>query len=68
MTASEFVNKCDRAGGLYKLFETGVFPHQIENAAPLEFRCTLYLAYEDYKDFKKFEDKYYTMVEECKHE
>lgn len=68
MTSSEFVNKCDRAGGLYNLFETGVSPHQIESTAPLEFRCALYLAYEAYQDFKRFESKYYAMVEECKHE
>ena len=68
MNASEFINKCDLEGGLSALFDYGITPYQIENTAPLDFRSNLYNAYRAWQHFKAYEDTFYKMCEECKHE
>ena len=68
LNVAEFINKCDYEGGLVPLFNKGVSPYQLENTTPLPFRANLYKAYEVWKEFKKYEDKYYQMCEDCMHE
>lgn len=63
MNAAEFINKCDWKGGLKEFFDYGFKPMQLELTIDPQFREAVYHAYEAYAEFKKWEDKYYTLVE-----
>lgn len=63
MNAAEFINKCDWEGGLEYLFKRGFQPTQLELTVDSEFRKVVYRAYESWKEFKEYEDQYYTLIE-----
>lgn len=67
MNAVEFINRCDWAGGLSELFDTGVVPQQVGTTVDPELRKLIYKAYDGWKMLKDATDKYYTFVETGKY-
>lgn len=63
MTLTEFINRCDLAGGLAQGFESGIIPQYIDLTADKNMRKVIYEAYEGWLKFTESKDKYYSLVE-----